>query len=361
MPGHIELERATDSIWCGRRHREDFGDLDRLVKSIHREGMLQPITISPDGMLICGARRLNAIRQLGWKTVNVWVRSGISTPLGQLLAEQDDNLLHKPLTAIEEATLYRELKTVMAEDATRRQVASRFTPNGENPRSDGGAESAPPWNETGGKTREQAAFMVTGKASYSRLEEINRLQTIADDPTQPETVRQVAAGELASITAGAPVHPALQRVSAHQALTELDTLAADPAQPAGIRDSATAGAARVRELEGTARAADLERLAQAALERAKAATIRKGTAPVGSHLRAVSEEPVLLPVRSFIYLWDDMATWATRYDPATIGPALTLEQWDQFEATLTATITFADAARTARTARTASSGQRATA
>ena len=79
------------------------------MDSIARDGLLQPITITPDGMLICGARRLAAIRQLGWKTVNVWVRSGISTTLGQLLAEQDDNLLHKPLTPVEEASLYLSL------------------------------------------------------------------------------------------------------------------------------------------------------------------------------------------------------------------------------------------------------------
>ena len=64
-PGHIELERAVESIWSGRRHREDYGDIDALVESITRDGLLQPITITPDGMLICGARRLAAIRRLG--------------------------------------------------------------------------------------------------------------------------------------------------------------------------------------------------------------------------------------------------------------------------------------------------------
>ena len=142
-PGHVELERSVASIWAGRRHREDYGDLDALVESIVRDGLLQSITITPDGMLICGARRLAAIRKLGWKTVNVWVRSGISTTLGLLLAEQDDNLLHKPLTRTEEATLYAELKALMVEDAAGRQEASRFTSNQENPRSHGGATVAP--------------------------------------------------------------------------------------------------------------------------------------------------------------------------------------------------------------------------
>ena len=48
-PGHIELERAVDSNWAGRRHREDLGDMDTLVDSSTRDGLLQPITITPDG------------------------------------------------------------------------------------------------------------------------------------------------------------------------------------------------------------------------------------------------------------------------------------------------------------------------
>ena len=38
----------------------------------------------------------------------------------------DDNALHKPLTSLEAAALYRDLKKVSAEDAARRQKASQF-------------------------------------------------------------------------------------------------------------------------------------------------------------------------------------------------------------------------------------------
>jgi ParB family chromosome partitioning protein len=123
----IELERTVDSIQVGTRHRTDLGDIDALAASIREHGLLQPITDHPDGVLVCGRRRLAAIRQLGWRTVSVWVRSGISDRLGHLLAEQDENLHHKPLTQLEAAALYRELKQLMAEDAARRQVASRFS------------------------------------------------------------------------------------------------------------------------------------------------------------------------------------------------------------------------------------------
>ena len=194
--------------------------------------------------------------------------------------------------------------------------------------------------------------MVTGKAAYSRMEEINRMQAIAEDDTQPESVRQAVTDELMRITAGGPVRPATQRVVAQQALAELDALAADTTQPAGIRDAAASGAARVRELADTARASDLERLAQAALERARNATKKRPAQLASARLRAV-EEPAreFLPVRSFVYLWDELSTWTERYDPETIGPALSAEQWAMFENAVTATVAFLDAARTARNVR----------
>ena len=141
--GYIELDRTVESITVGVRHRKDLGDLGPLAESIRRYGLLQPITITPDGLLVCGVRRLAAIKQLGWRTVNVWVRSGLSDRLGQLLAEQDDNMLHKPYTQLEAAGLYREIKQVMAEDAARRKFATQFS-SANQPGNDGPAKFAGP-------------------------------------------------------------------------------------------------------------------------------------------------------------------------------------------------------------------------
>ena len=344
--GHIELERSVGSIWVGARHRQDLGDLDPLMESIARDGLLQPITITPDGMLICGARRLAAIRRIGWKTVNVWVRSGLSTRLGQLLAEQDENVLHKPLTRTEEATLYAEVKAVMIEDATRRQVASQFTSKEENPRSHGAATVAAP---SAGDTRKQAALLVTGRNAYTSLERINELQQLLAHPETLEPLREQAAIELAGIDEGGSITGAQQRIHVAQTLTELDAVANDQAQPARVRDAATSGAARVRELEHTARAADLEQLAQQALERVKATTKRRTSKASGPVARLVepSMQP-LLPVRSFVYLWNELADWVDRYDPVVIGAELTTAQWEQFERTLTASNEFAAIARASR-------------
>ncbi|WP_246086782.1 ParB N-terminal domain-containing protein [Nocardioides humi] len=212
--GHIELDRTVESITVGRRHRVDLGDIDALAASIDREGLLQPLTVTPEGVLVCGRRRLAAIKALGWRTVNVWVRSGISDRLGQLVAEQDDNVLHKPLSQLEAAALYRELKQVMAEDAARRQAATRFSATHQ-PRDqsggDGGGESPPPSSAIG-KTREQAARVVTGAASYKRLEQIGWLQQVADDLAQPAALRAQVVAELECIEAGAAVNPIYQQV-----------------------------------------------------------------------------------------------------------------------------------------------------
>lgn len=347
--GHIELERTVDSVVVGRRHRHDLGELAPLVESIRRGGLLQPITITLDGHLICGARRLAAIKELGWKTVNVWVRSGVSDRLGQLLAEQDDNLLHKPLTQLEAAALYRELKTLLAEDAARRQEATRFHSSGE-AGEDGPANLAAPFLTPVGEAREQAARMVTGRASYTTLERIGRLEDLAADESQPEAVRQRAAEEVERIKAGGKVHPSHLRINTELSLAELDRLAADSGQPAELREYARIEAAAVRDAEQEAKAAEMEALAQAALARVKAAKAagRKAKRPA---LTAVETgEPVPFPLTVFTATWDDMASWWTHYDPAEVGSALTEEQWARFEQTLDGTLAFADAARAARRA-----------
>ena len=62
--GHVELERSIDSIVVGERHRREPGDLTPLTDSMKRVGLLQPVTITPEGFLICGYRRLEAAKRL---------------------------------------------------------------------------------------------------------------------------------------------------------------------------------------------------------------------------------------------------------------------------------------------------------
>src|SRR4051794_21304580 len=113
--GHIELERRVDSIIVGGRHRQHPEEgIEPLMASIKKLGLVQPVTITPDGFLVCGARRLEAVKRLGWRTLKVWVRSGISDELNRLLSQNDENEQRKPLTPLEQAALFRELKKLMA-------------------------------------------------------------------------------------------------------------------------------------------------------------------------------------------------------------------------------------------------------
>lgn len=314
--GHIELERTVASIMVGRRHRAELGDIDELATSIDRGGLLQPVTITPDGALVCGARRLAAIKKLGWKTVNVWVRSGISDRLGHLLAEQDDNVLHKPLTQTEAAALYRELKALMAEDAARRQASARFSTENQ-PGSDGGAKFAPPSHGAPGKSREQAAAMIPGGASHTTLEKIGYLQKIADDPTQPADLREQVTAELERIDGGAPVHPIYEAVR-----------------------TAVEAAQEHRE-------ADLHQLATDALARAKNAKTKKRT-PRPKPVTDDGGEPVRYPVRAFVLTWTELTDWWTHYDIDQLTAELTDEQIDSFLATAEGTSRFAEELRAAR-------------
>lgn len=313
--GYIELERTVESIYVGRRHRTELGDLDELAASIDRDGLLQPITITPDGVLVCGARRLAAIKKLGWRKVNVWVRSGISDRLGHLLAEQDDNVLHKPLTQTEAAALYRELKTLMHEDAARRKASTQFSADNQ-PGSNGPAKFAGPSPGPSGIAREQAAAMIPGGASHTTLDKIGYLQKIAEDPAQPAELRAQVSTELGRIDAGAAVHPIYETIRA------------------------TAETARER------READLHQLAADALARAKDA--KKTRTPRPRVVTNDDGEPTRYPVRAFVLTWTELDQWWTHYDAEHLATELSDEQIEAFLTTAEGTSRFADELRTLR-------------
>src|SRR5262245_25972598 len=67
--------RPITSIRVGDRHRRDLGDIDQLAASIDELGLLHPVVISADGVLIAGARRLAACKKLGRKMIETTVVS----------------------------------------------------------------------------------------------------------------------------------------------------------------------------------------------------------------------------------------------------------------------------------------------
>ncbi len=316
--GHIELERQIDSITVGVRHRKDPGDLNALMKSIEEVGLLQPVTITPDGVLICGWRRLEALRRLGRRTLNVWVRSGISDQLSHLLAQQDENEQRKPLSPVETARLYAEIKMLEQEDAQRRMAATQFGGGGR----DGGASGSGDSPEPGGDARTRAAQRLTGRDAWQRLEQTNWIESVSKDETLGESVREFAANMLTEIDGGAPVSPAYKRV---KAAVELAT------QPPPSQEEQD----------------EVARLAAEALKRVQ-------EEENAQRLRALRSKAKRAPKhhspRSFVLMWSELEGWTGLYDVAELAAALKDEDWARFERVVAETIELRDQVREARSA-----------
>jgi ParB family chromosome partitioning protein len=311
--GRAELQRSIESIRVGARHRRDPGDLDQLKRSLERFGLLQPITITTDGFLICGFRRLEAARQLGWTNVRVWVRSGLSDELTLLLAERDDNLTHKPLTTYEAAQLYKEMVALLEEDAARRQKATQFGHTSKRScTSDGDADSASPSDPPKGASRRQAAELVTGSASYTRLNQILAMERVAADRDLSAGVRQVAVDELERIRNGGPVDPGYQRVRAVAEAAERSMDSAD------VDVDAEADAKRARD--------DADRLRRMRENRAS---------------RAAAAANAKRSVKSFAMVWREMQGWSKHYDAHQVATELSAEDWAMFNQVVEETTTFA--------------------
>lgn len=327
--GGVELDRAVESIRVGHRFRRDLGDLDDLCASIQDVGLLQPITITPDGTLVCGARRLAAVKRLGWRHVKVWVTATVSSQLQAVLAEQHENALRKPFSPTEAAALYAELKRLYAADAARRQQATRFGAGEHTRRTAGGAESAPP---APGKTRQRAARAITGKDSYWSLEHVGDVQRLADDPATPDHVRQLARRELAGMDADGTVNGHYLTVRAAATTADLARLADDPDGPAAARARAQT---ELRALDTAQPPAELVRAARAALARATTGTDSHTSAP------GAPPSPVKrYSVRALVATVEEMDHWWEHYDPAEIAGGLTEGQWQRLRVNLAGSVTF---------------------
>ncbi len=307
-----DVERTVDSIIVGKRHRTELGDLEPLISSIRQLGLLQPITVTPDGLLICGRRRLEAVRRLGWRTVNVWVRAGISDRMAMLVAEQDDNGTHKPLTVYEIASLFAELRELMREDAARRQQASRFGAQGV---SVGSGESPAPTSRHARESRAQAAKFLTGRDSHQQLERICEMERLAADRSRPAEVRQVADAELTHIRNGGGVDPSWQRV---QAVIRLEART----HPDGLEDGDSESA---HGLLAAARADRARRVKQNRRKRASAAA------------------DAIRSMRSFALMWAELQGWSKHYLPERAARELSEDDWRLFLDVVAETSAFVEA------------------
>jgi ParB/RepB/Spo0J family partition protein len=97
-----------DTINLGDRSRADLGDVEGLANSIREFGVLQPITIYDNYLLVAGGRRVEAARLAGLESIPAVVRAaGDEADLREI--ELVENVQRKDLTWQERAKLEKRL------------------------------------------------------------------------------------------------------------------------------------------------------------------------------------------------------------------------------------------------------------
>jgi ParB family chromosome partitioning protein len=91
------MQVRIEDIKVRKRVRKSLGDLTALMDSMRKYGLLQPIVVDPDYTLLAGYRRLEAAKQLGWKTIPVVVVNR-TEEIDHLEIELEENIQRKDFT-----------------------------------------------------------------------------------------------------------------------------------------------------------------------------------------------------------------------------------------------------------------------
>ena len=93
-----------------KRVRRDLGDLTALKDSMHRYGLMNPITLNSNYELVAGERRLEAAKSLGWERINANILDSNVDNIRQLEMELEENNQRKEFTDEELLEGYKRLE-----------------------------------------------------------------------------------------------------------------------------------------------------------------------------------------------------------------------------------------------------------
>ncbi|WP_084398268.1 ParB N-terminal domain-containing protein [Henriciella aquimarina] len=101
-----------DDIRVGERYRRELGDLQPLADSIAKQGLLQPVGVTEDGLLVFGERRLTACRDiLGLAEIEARIVNVTSIIEG----EHDENEVRKDFTISERVAIGEAVERMLGE------------------------------------------------------------------------------------------------------------------------------------------------------------------------------------------------------------------------------------------------------
>jgi hypothetical protein len=92
-------------IVMSKRYRKDLGDIDSLADSIKQVGLIHPITIDTHNNLICGKRRVEALRRLGIDPLEEGIHFRI-VDLNPTMGELHENTARKDFLPTEINDIY---------------------------------------------------------------------------------------------------------------------------------------------------------------------------------------------------------------------------------------------------------------
>jgi hypothetical protein len=165
--------RPVADLVVGPRLRESVGDLRGLMKSLQQRGLIHPLVIRDGHLLLCGKRRLEAARRLGWSTIATRNVEDL-TPHEILELELDENGQRRDLTA------YERSKQRVAEIQRARRDAEEEANSGGNSAKNSPRKHAATGKKTGPKGRKSGAQRdVAKRTGYSRKDQTDAADHIA--------------------------------------------------------------------------------------------------------------------------------------------------------------------------------------
>lgn len=102
------------------RARKDLGDLTDLKESLEKSGLINPLLITKDYVLVAGERRLTIIKELGWDSVDVRITPDINSD-DLMIIEMMENIARKDFTWAEEITLKLNIHAYWAAEAKKKK------------------------------------------------------------------------------------------------------------------------------------------------------------------------------------------------------------------------------------------------
>ena len=192
-----------DRIVVNDRIRKDFGNLEELAENIRENGLIIPVIVNEDYVLLAGERRLRACKLLGRQQIEVVIRETRDAE-HELKIEIAENELRKEFTWSERLEYARRLARIESAKARERQTSGVNDPEGGRAR-----EKVAQSLGVGDKTLRRAQFIADNAdmldpADFAdwdegRLSTNKALQRIKAAQAKAEQERDAARAEVATV------------------------------------------------------------------------------------------------------------------------------------------------------------------